>query len=391
MDTEYKCKLRSKTIHLESPVEMYYGIDIEKCFADKLSEYTFDRLFLICDSAICDIHGLRLFEEIKGKNIPVCLHVIEPAETNKTMRGLEKLCDELIAERISKESIIVGFGGGITGNMAGLAAALIYRGIRYIEVPTTFMGMTDSSLSNKQAVNGGSGKNQLGTFNAPLFVWCDIRYAETEGIRHIKAAVTEGIKNALIYDTDEIEYFQNLELSDGSADVFKLYEMFCHITDSKNKILKQDPTEKGYSVILEYGHTFGHAIEYLTDGMIIHGEAVASGMCIAAEICEKLGYISDEDKVLHYRLLFPHFYHNLHHFEIAPLITPGKILQQIKNDNKRSGAGVKYVLLKKIGECMNPDGDYQVALDDNLVLECIRRYYANVKTLREEGYVYFCV
>lgn len=391
MDAAYYGNVKSKTINLEKPVEIYYGIDIVKFFSKKISEYDFDKLFLICDSDIYDIHGLNFFEQLKSDNIPVCLHILEPGEVNKNIRGLEKLCNSLIEEKISKDSIIIGFGGGVTGNMSGLAAALIYRGIRYVEVPTTFMGMTDSSLSNKQAVNGGSGKNQLGTYYAPLFVWSDIRYAETEKKKHIKASVTEGIKNALIYDKKDIDFYRNLDISSEDTDVFKLYELFRRITDSKNAILAQDPTEKGYAVILEYGHTFGHAIEYLTDGQIIHGEAVASGMCIAAEISHKLGYLSEVEKELHYELLFNNFYYNLHDYEIAALITPGKVLSQIKNDNKRSNAGVKYVLLKTLGECLNPDGDFQVSVDDDIVLECIRLYYANVKMMREEGYVYFSV
>ena len=312
------------------------------------------------------------------------MHLLEATEKDKTMEGLSRLCDTLIEERISKDSIIIGFGGGVTGNMVGLAAALIYRGIRYIEVPTTFMGMTDSSLSNKQAVNGGNGKNQLGVFKAPLFVWCDMCYAETESLRHIKAAYAEGIKNVLINDTDNLNYFFDQKFLREYQDKFQLFNSFEIITDAKNEILGIDPTEKKYAVVLEYGHTFGHAIEYLTNGEVIHGEAVAMGMCIAAEISYRMNGISSEELELHYELLKDFFYKSTD-YKLLDVISIEDIVYEIKNDNKRTASGIKYVLLNKIGECMNPDGDWQVKVDNSLVEECLDLFFLKYNSYNRRG------
>lgn len=378
-------RVRKKEINLFPKTDIYYGVDISEEFLTHLQQYDFDKVYVISDSNIHDIHGKVFFDNIINAGIPACMHLLESGEDYKSMAGLSALCDTLLREGITKDSILISLGGGVTGNITGLAAALIYRGIRYIEVPTTLMGMTDSTLSNKQAVNGATGKNQIGTFYPPLFVWSDMRYASTESRRFRLAAVTEGIKNALISDAELLSYFTSKNFDPGSPDVYDLLWLFEVITESKNKILASDPTEKAYAVILEYGHTFGHAIEYLTHGKIIHGEAVASGMCMAAEVSYKLGYLSDREADMHYELLKDHFCKNMADMDISSLITPGKILDQIKNDNKKTGRGVRYVLLEKTGSCLNPDGDYQVEASDDVILECIRLYYQNMRKMNVGG------
>ena len=376
--------VRKKEINLTKKVDLYYGVDIADAFTDHLNRYDYDKIFVISDKLIHDLHGRIFFETLLQNNVPACMHLIDASEDDKTMAGLPQLCDDLLNENVTKDSIIISFGGGVTGNIAGLAAALIFRGIRYIEVPTTFMGMTDSTLSNKQAVNGATGKNQIGTYHAPLFVWSDMCYATTESRRYFNAALTEAVKNGLIREPALLSHFKRQDEVFDHTDPYQLLELFELITDVKNKILADDPTEKGYAVILEYGHTFGHAIEYLTHGQVIHGEAVAAGMCMAAEVSNQLGYLSDEDADLHYDLLKEHFPKNMESPEIAPLITPGKLMEQIKNDNKRSGSGVKYVLLERPGVCLNPDGDYAVAVPDETISESIRLFYQQLKLLKEE-------
>lgn len=382
--------LRKKTISLIPKVVLYYGYDILNDFTDVLNEYSYDRVFFITDLEIYKIHGKTFCEMLIKKGVPSSLHIINATEDYKTMSNLEYICNDLISNYISKDSIIISFGGGVVGNISGLAAALIYRGVRYIEIPTTFMGQTDSALSNKQAVNGGSGKNQLGVYYAPLFVWSDMKYITTEKWRHVKAAIVEGIKNALIQNQELLPYFAKKDFTHNQQNSEQLLILFETITDSKNKILEIDPSEKKYAIVLEYGHTFGHAIEYLTHGRVIHGEAVAAGMCIAAEVSYCIGKLTEEDVKLHYDILGDYIYEKLLDKEIQDLITPENIMAKIQSDNKRTRKGIKYVLLQEVGTCMNPDGDYQVTVDESLVKECIIKFFHKFEELQSKSNV-FCL
>lgn len=361
--------LKEKFYNLTPKVKVIYGIDIVNKFANIIKDLEGDKVFFITESTLFEIHGKYLYENMKAEGIEVELIILNGNESNKTFSNLEELCTTLINKRISKDSIIIGFGGGIVGNIAGFAAGIIFRGIRYVEIPTTFMGQTDSSLSNKQAVNGRNGKNQLGMYYAPILIWSDLKYIETENIDYIKAGIVEGLKNGLISDESFLELLYVKVENRDSYTIEELYELFELIVDSKNKILERDPSEKKYAVILEYGHTFGHAIEFLTKGKIIHGEAVAMGMCMAAELSYLMNQLSEEHLNLHYKILLPFMNSKKREFYLE--LDEYRIFHAIQNDNKRTKNGIKYVLLSKIGECLEGDGDYQIQVSEELVLKSI--------------------
>ncbi|MCX7923169.1 MAG: 2-deoxy-scyllo-inosose synthase [Clostridia bacterium] len=357
-------------LNLAHKVDLLYGIDIVDKFTYFLNMLSFDKVFFISEETIYNLHGRRLFELLREDDINCEVILIPGKEKNKSFENLEFLCNLLVEKNISKDSIIIAFGGGLIGNIVGMAAALIYRGIRFIEVSTTLMGQSDSTLSNKQAINGRTGKNQFGTYYSPEFVWADIKYLESESPRHIKAALVEGIKNAFISNADLLIEFERL-LSKKLITQDELLEIYEIIIKSKNAILEKDPSERYYAIILEYGHTFGHAIEFLTDGRIIHGEAVAIGMCIAAELGCLLGTTSCQVLETHYR-----FFKDIMEIDmkLPQELSAQKIFEAIQKDNKRVYSGIKYILLDGIGKCMNPDGDYQVYVQPEMVLEAVNRF-----------------
>ncbi len=359
--------------HLEPEVRAYYGYDIVKSFYDILRNYSFDKVFFVSEDNIFHAHGETFVNELILHQVDCEVLLINGSEKHKTLKNVDKICCEMIRRDISKDSIVIGFGGGCVGNISGLVAGLIYRGISYIEIPTTFMGMTDSSLSNKQGVNGYYGKNQIGRYYAPLFVWTDLKYSETESIRNIRAAITEGVKNVMIQDIDIVDKLFSFIKGKKHFSSLELFDLFEMITQSKNRILFRDPSEKDYCVILEYGHTFGHAIEFMTDGRIIHGEAVAIGMCIAAEISYELDKISLEDVEIHYSVLGDLIFCNNENIKILSKLSVSEICDIIKNDNKRTGEGTKYVVLEKIGECSEMDGMWQIRVDEDVVVKAIEK------------------
>lgn len=369
-------KVKAIDIHLNKKVTVFYGIDIEKEFISVLSDYSFDKVFFISDTNAYELHGESLIAALTSNQIIYHVIHVTAREENKSFRELEKLCNQLIEMEISKDSIIIGFGGGMACNLIGLAAALVYRGIRYIEIPTTYMGQTDSAISNKQAVNGDFGKNQFGTYYAPLFIWADLSYITTEDIRHIRAAFVEAIKNGFIYDKEILnDLSQQLYENQYSAE--SLLALFEKIVNSKNKILAQDTSEEKYAVILEYGHTLGHAIEFLTHGEIIHGEAVAIGMCIIADVSHALSYLSEEELDLHYKLLLPYLTHTCR--ELFVNLDINTIMSIVQKDNKRRSSGIRYVVLEHIGECLHEDDIYQIEISEQMIKQAIQTFQERLR------------
>ena len=318
------------------------------------------------------MYGDDVLKSIERAGLPYTEITIPDGEEHKSFSTLETLCETLVERGVSKASVIVGLGGGCLTNIAGLAAGLIFRGIRYVEMPTTLMAITDSCLSNKQAVNGMRGKNHFGMYYAPAFIFSDTHTLISESFSGKKAAIVEGIKNGLISDAGLIGYFESsLQRPLETWDERAFHDLAYRIVCSKLKILEADPTEKAYAMTLEYGHTFGHAIEFLTRGKVYHGLAVAKGMCIAAELGCRLGFIARADADLHYQLFGKLLGLDL---SIPPNIAVDGILHAMATDNKKTFGGTKLVLLKKIGECMNPDGDFQVFVEPQVVREVLTEY-----------------
>ena len=357
---------------LKNPCQYYFGCNMDEDFVKTLKSYSFDKIYFVTNKVLDDLYGGE-FESLFNENsIDYVKFEIEDTEEHKNFKTLEFLCEKLVQSGITKGSIIIAFGGGCLGNIVGLAASMIFRGIRYIEIPTTLMSITDSTLSNKQAVNGQKGKNLFGVYYTPIFIWGDVKFLKSESMRNTKAALVEGIKNGFISDKELLKFYE--EILDPNKEKFTLEELEKiaeKIIDSKLKILRKDPTEREYAVILEYGHTFGHAMEWLTGGRIIHGLAVAKGMCIAAELSYKLGYITEEEKELHYHLL-----RDLLNVDVTipEDISVDDIISAIASDNKKNNKGITYIVLKSVGECLNQDDSYDIYVDEKVVREVLTEY-----------------
>lgn len=360
---------------LAVPSPLFFGHRVADRFAATLEralvDAPADRIFLVADRTVADLHpefgrstgyGGAGYERI----------LVDPGEGSKSWDGLEALCEELIARGATKRSVVLAFGGGSVGNLVGLAAALAFRGVRYVEIPTTFNHLTDGVLSNKQAINGRSGKNMFGVYHAPLFVWADTHYLETEPVRSRKAGIAEMVKNALISEVEMIPYLRDRLRPDGAYGADELTELALATIRSKLVILRRDPGEKQWALVLEYGHTFGHAIEWLSHGALLHGECVSVGMKMAAHFAHERGMISEELVELHHELidrclaLIP---------SLPPEIDADALVAAMKRDNKRTGEQLRFVLLDALGSCASEDGYPLVTVgDDEQVRDFVGRF-----------------
>jgi 3-dehydroquinate synthase len=352
-------------IHLGRPCSYYLGENISAQFGDYLNEYDYDRVAVVAGRTPFRLFGAEFTRELTRYGIPHFVVLIEDTEASKSWTGLSSLCETLLEGGVTRDSIIVALGGGVTGNVAGMAAGLIFRGIRYVEVPTTMMAQTDSVLSQKQAVNGRTGKNQFGLYHTPLFIWADTAYLRTEPVRQTKSAIVEGVKNGLVNSPAWLAELSAI-LGEGMAAVYsQLTDFTRKLVESKLAILDRDPSEKEYAIALEYGHTFGHAIEWLSGGSLYHGEAVSIGMCAEAQLSSLLGILRDDTLALHYQVLG----------ELlgAPVSIPRHLLSRsiystMLHDNKRSRAGLTCLLLKEPGHLCNDGGNYLIRVEETEVM-----------------------
>jgi len=363
--------------NLQPDPTFYFGNRIVHELGPLIKQLSPDRVYLVTNQKLLGLYGGEIRQALWQEQIECVVVTIEDGENRKNFRTLENLCETLVEQNISKASIVLGFGGGCLTNIAGLAAGLIFRGIHYVEMPTTLMGITDSSLSNKQAVNGLKGKNHFGMYYAPVFLFGDTHYLVSEPLESKKAAIVEGIKNGLISDAALLDYFESrLQKSLDYLGELDFHDFAYRIICSKLKILSRDPSERASALTLEYGHTFGHAIEFLSSGKVHHGFAVAKGMCIAAELGYRLGYIPRSLLDRHYYIFGSLLGLDL---SIPEEIDVDEILSAINSDNKKTAKGTKFVLLKNTGECLNPDGDFQVFVDPDVVRGVLTEYKDNIQ------------
>ncbi|MBI3191268.1 MAG: iron-containing alcohol dehydrogenase, partial [Pedosphaera parvula] len=250
----------------KSPI--YFGRGVLSLLPGILQDLDFDTLYAVADDGVERIHGEALRRTLHGVRHQVL--VFPAGERSKSLQTFEALVGRLLELGVTRRSLILGFGGGVSGNLAGFLAGTLFRGIRLAHVPTTFQAQTDSTLSRKQALNC-HGKNLIGCFHTPCFTLSDTDWMATEPRRSLLGGMSESIKNALIRGGDFHDYLVEHLDAAVAEDAEQLHDLAHQSILSKLAILREDPTEKGEAVILEYGHTLAHALEMITSGRFTHG------------------------------------------------------------------------------------------------------------------------
>lgn len=283
--------------------------------------------------------------------------ILPDGEQYKTLEMMQRIFDRLLEARLSRHVTIIALGGGVIGDMAGFAAACYQRGVPFIQVPTTLLSQVDSSVGGKTAVNHPLGKNMIGAFYQPQCVLADTTTLNTLDDRQFSSGLAEVIKYGLINDA---EFFDWLELNMPllmARDSAALAKAIARSCQDKATIVADDEREQGVRALLNLGHTFGHAIETGCGyGHCLHGEAIAIGMVMAADLSQRMGWLN-EDKVNRIRAIMTAA--NL------PLIAPESLsatdfMKLMAVDKKVQDGLIRLVLLHDIGQAIISD-DYDVA------------------------------
>ncbi len=318
---------------------------------------------IITNSVVAPLYLDRLGAAVRGAGARVTSIVVEDGETAKEWRTLDQVFDRLLAARCGRDSVIVALGGGVVGDLAGFAAAVYQRGIPFLQVPTTLLAQVDSSVGGKTAINHPRGKNMIGAFHQPLAVVTDIATLDSLPERELAAGLAEVIKHGLILDASFTEWLErNLEAlrrRDHAALAYAVRKC-CAL---KAEVVAKDERETGLRAILNFGHTFGHAIEAAAGyGRWLHGEAVAAGMVMASELSLREGLLS-ASQVARVRELVARAGLPVQ----GPPIAAQSLLEWMQVDKKASRGRMRFVLLPRIGAAEIRDD-----LDEQVILEAIR-------------------
>jgi 3-dehydroquinate synthase len=301
---------------------------------------------IISDSNVYHIYGRRVKSVLEGTHYKTLSFVVPPGETSKSFEVASKIYDFLISNRVERGDIIIALGGGVIGDLAGYVAASYLRGLPYVQVPTSLIGMVDASIGGKVAVNHPQGKNLVGAFYQPRFVLTDVQTLTTLPKRELTSGWAEVIKHGLVLDDALFEFLKVQSAELMRLDPAATVEAIARSAAVKATVVTQDEKETGVRIVLNYGHTIGHGLEAAGHfETFSHGEAVAIGMVGAAKLSQRVGLLPGklvkEHQVVLQKFGLP---------TSTKEVRESDVIAAMQVDKKTKDGAIRWVLLEEIGK-----------------------------------------
>lgn len=344
-----------ETVHVdlgERSYDIHIGAGLLSQAGGYIRGFTAQKIAVIADETVADLHGQVLLESCAAAGLEVVLKTIPSGETSKSFEQLQDVCDFLLSERLERQSIVVAFGGGVIGDLVGFAAAIVRRGLRFIQIPTTLLAQVDSSVGGKTGINTLHGKNLIGAFHQPSLVLADVSVLQTLEIRDFLAGYGEVAKYGLLGDEAFFEWLERNGPALRDGDEALRIEAITRSCQMKADIVMRDETEQGDRALLNLGHTFCHALEAATgySDRLLHGEGVAIGCALAFETSARLGLCSQETP----SRVRAHFAQmgqktDLRDIE-GDLPSASALVELMYQDKKVSGGAIKFIMARDIGQ-----------------------------------------
>jgi len=327
---------KSYDIFIEKGVLSQVGDHIKKVYKKK-------KIVIVTDTNVDKLYGDKLVKILEKSGFSPKKVVFKAGEENKNFSTLIEVQEKIVDCGIKRGDLLIAFGGGVVGDLAGFAAATLYRGIDFVQIPTTLLSQVDSSVGGKVAVDTSRGKNLVGNFYQPKLVLIDPSLLETLDEREVRSGMAEVIKYGAIYDKKFFDFLlRENEYENYSKNIEKIIKRCCEI---KAKIVEIDELDTGIRMILNYGHTLGHAIEkHYNYGKYTHGEAISIGMYRITEISERLGVTKEntsekiKEILLKYRL------------PVSDDVKTDDLIEIMKTDKKNISGVLNFIFLKEIGD-----------------------------------------
>ena len=325
------------------------------------------KVAIIADKNVHPCQYSNFLDQISDLKVTPHLLLIPPGEASKSWHNLKKILDWLTELNFDRTDYVIAFGGGVVGDLVSLATSLFRRGINLIQVPTTLLSQVDSSVGGKTAINSGPAKNSIGSFYHPKVVFCDTSFLSSLSDRAFLSGYAEVLKMALVFDKDFYKFLIENQKLMSLRDETVLLHIIDKSLELKSKVVEIDEKELGDRALLNFGHTFGHALESYFDysEKLLHGEAVSLGMVLAARFSMEESYLSEnklDDIINHLNAMnLPTLITQIHNDKLDLV----KILKFMKQDKKVVGNNINLILLKDIGNGF---------IEKNVSFEKIRKF-----------------
>ncbi|MBQ4137545.1 MAG: 3-dehydroquinate synthase [Clostridia bacterium] len=319
-----------------------YNIYIGKGLLDRAGELARELIkpctaAIITDDKVDALYSDRLTKSLEDAGFKTVKYVFANGEASKNITTFANILEFLAKNQLGRNDVIFALGGGVVGDLAGFSAACYLRGIRFMQIPTTLLAAVDSSVGGKTGIDLEAGKNLAGAFYQPEMVICDPSLLDTLEKSVFADGLAEAIKYGAIYDGDMFEL--------TSADTLDIEAIIKRSVEIKADVVEKDEKESGLRQILNFGHTFGHAVEKCSNYKISHGSAVAIGMAMIARGCEKSGAIDPSYRELIENIL------KKHSLPISTDFSADELFEAMLSDKKRRSDNITLVLPKIPGEC----------------------------------------
>ena len=255
------------------------------------------RVAVVTDETVAGLHLARLTVALEAEGIAVAALALPPGEATKGWPQLARTAEWLLEQKVERRDVVVAFGGGVIGDLVGFAAAVLRRGVRFVQLPTTLLAQVDSSVGGKTGINTAHGKNLVGAFHQPSLVLADTGALDTLAARDFLSGYGEVVKYGLLGDAGFFDWLEGAGPALAAGDAAARLRAVTRSVEMKAGIVARDETEEGERALLNLGHTFCHALEKATgySDRLLHGEGVAIGCALAFELSSRLGLCSQED------------------------------------------------------------------------------------------------
>ncbi|HRD46019.1 MAG TPA: 3-dehydroquinate synthase [Caulobacter sp.] len=330
------------------------------------------RTVIVTDSNVGEHHGERLSAALERAGVAVDVITVPAGEASKSFEGLADLSDRLLALELDRGDLIVAFGGGVVGDLAGFAAAIYKRGIDFIQIPTSLLAQVDSSVGGKTAIDTPRGKNLIGAFHQPRLVLADLDILATLPAREMACGYAEVIKYGMLGDPAFFAWLEGNGEAVLAGDVEALAHAVARSVEMKAEIVTEDEREQGRRALLNLGHTFGHALEAETGfgEALKHGEAVGAGCAMAFRFSARLGLCPDIDAArVEGALKAAGLPTRLDALPQGASFHADRLIAHMGQDKKAEGGKLTFVLARRIGEALTAKGVDPAPLRDFLISE----------------------
>ena len=316
-------------------------------------------IYIVTNTTVAPLYAERLSKTLATFGKSVRTITLPDGESFKDWKNLQTIFDELLKHGADRQTVLVALGGGVIGDMTGFAAASFMRGIRFIQVPTTLLSQVDSSVGGKTGINHPLGKNMIGAFHQPVAVVADLNTLKTLPPRELSAGLAEVIKHGAIADASFLDWIEANTNALLACDIEAMSHAVLRSCEIKSAVVSADEREGGVRATLNFGHTFGHAIEAgMGYGEWLHGEAVACGMVMGAKLSCLLQKITQADADRLTRII-----HAMHLPITAPKFGAERYIELMHVDKKAEGGQIRYVLLEQIGKAYMSTAPHEAVLE----------------------------